>query len=208
MNDQPSKKKIWITTLTAAIIFLGIGAGVLYWTTTSGKVSIENATVSAPLIDLSPISSGALTDVYVHEGDQIPANTAVAKVGNEVIKTKVGSVVISVKNNIGKLVNHGEAVVTVIDPSQLRIVGRIQEDKGLSQINVGQSATFTVDAFGGKEYQGVVDEISPTSRAGDIVFNISDKRQEQEFDVKVRFDTSLYSELKNGMSAKLWVYVK
>jgi multidrug resistance efflux pump len=82
----------------------------------------------------------------------------------------------------------------------------VQEDKGLSQIKVGQSAIFTVDAFGSKEYSGIVDEISPTSNQGDIVFNISGTRQEQDFDVKVRFDTTQYPELKNGMSAKLWIY--
>ena len=78
--------------------------------------------------------------------------------------------------------------------------------KGLKDIKVGQTVVFTVDAFGSKEYPGIVNEISPTSNQGDIVFNISGARQEMDFNVKVRFDEAQYPELKNGMSAKLWIY--
>ena len=67
---------------------------------------------------------------------------------------------------------------------------------------------FTVDAFGAKKYSGVVDEVGSTSHAGDVVFNISDQRQVAQFDVKIRFNSQLYPELKNGMSAKVWIYNK
>jgi multidrug resistance efflux pump len=88
----------------------------------------------------------------------------------------------------------------MIDPHELRVVARIDEDKGLSDIHIGEHVVFTVDTFGGKEYEGVVDEISPTAHSGDIVFSISDKRATQQFDVKIRFNTDTYSELTNGMS--------
>ena len=48
----------------------------------------------------------------------------------------------------------------------------------------------------------------PTAESSDVVFTVSDQRQEQNFDVKIKFDTTLYPELKNGMSAKIWVYKK
>jgi multidrug resistance efflux pump len=96
----------------------------------------------------------------------------------------------------------------MIDPTQLRVVGTIDEDKGLSEIHVGQLGTFTADAFGSKQYQGVVDEVDPSANQQDVVFNISDSREEQQFDVKVRFDTGQYPELKNGMSAKLTIFTK
>ncbi len=71
---------------------------------------------------------------------------------------------------------------------------------------VGDPATFTVDAFGAKQYRGIVDEVSPTSRASGAIFDISDQRPTNEFDVYVRFDPEKYPELKNGMSARIWVY--
>jgi len=73
-------------------------------------------------------------------------------------------------------------------------------------VSVGDAVTCTVDAFGGKSYQGVVDEVSPTSRARDVVFTISDQRPINQFDVKVRFAPAKYPELKNGMSARIWIY--
>jgi multidrug resistance efflux pump len=104
------------------------------------------------------------------------------------------------------VVTGGGTVATMIDPTQLRVVGNLDENKGLSDVQVGDQATFTVDAFGGKTYKGVVDEVSPTSEQSDVVFNISDQRPTNEFAVYVRFDPSMYPELKNGMSARIWVY--
>ena len=63
-------------------------------------------------------------------------------------------------------------------------------------------ATFTVDAFGGQQFKGVVDEVAPTSEQSDVVFNISDQRPTNQFAVYVRFDPTQYPQLKNGMSAQ------
>ena len=90
----------------------------------------------------------------------------------------------------------------------MRVVGSIDENKGLDEIHVGQKATFTVDAFGSKTYVGTVDEISSTADDTGVVFSISDKRPTEKFDIKVNFDQAAYPELKNGMSAKITVYTK
>ena len=174
----------------------------------NSRVYIEKSEVVAPTIDLAAQNPGVLQQVFVQEGDSVVANESVARVGDELIKTQTAGIIIAVKKDIGKLFNKGESVVTMIQPSELRVVGRLAEDKGLSDVRVGQRAIFTVDAFGSKQYEGIVDEISPTSRAGDVVFSISDKRETKEFNVKVRYDTAAYPELKNGMSAQIWVYKK
>lgn len=209
-NEEKEIKKegrsIWVLTILICLVVLGIGGGFLYLMISNQSVYTENAQISAPNINLSSVGGGVLQEVYVHEGDFIKANTVVARVGNELIKTKVDSEVLTVNNDIGKIFNPGETIATVIDPTQLRVVGQVDENKGLNDVNVGQEATFTVDAFGSKKYYGVVDEVSPTSVEQDVVFNVSDARQTNKFDVKVRFDESIYPELKNGMSAKLWVY--
>ena len=189
-----------------ALIIIGAAFGFGYWKYSSGRVYTDKAEVSAPTSDLAPQNSGVLQEVFVKRGDYVNANTVVARVDNELIKTKDAGVVTNTQDSIGKLFNKGEAVVTVVNPDDLRVVGHIDEDKGLSEIKIGQPTTFTVDAFGSKKYEGVVDEISPSARQGDIVFNISDKRETRVFDVKIRFNTTQYPELQNGMSAKLWIY--
>ncbi|MBU6414726.1 HlyD family efflux transporter periplasmic adaptor subunit [Patescibacteria group bacterium] len=199
-------RNVWVATGIAVFIIVGGFAGVAYWNVSNSRVAIDKAEISAPIIELAPQNSGILQEVFVREGDEVPANASVAQVGNELVKTKVDGVVISVKNDIGKIFNRGEAVVTMIDPTDLRVEARIEEDKGLKDIHVGERAVFTADAFGSKEYEGVVDEVSPTSLESGVVFTISDKRAVKEFVVKVRFDRDLYPELKNGMSAKIWIY--
>jgi multidrug resistance efflux pump len=190
------------------VIAIALAGLLLYLQQSSTKVEIDNSTISAPQISLSPDTAGELKNVYVNEGDEVPANTVVAQVGDELLKTQVAGIITSVNSQIGTTFNPGTAVVTMIDPTQLRVVGQLDENKGLDRVQVGQSATFTVDAFGGKTYQGVVDEVSPTANSDSVVFNISDERQTQIFDVKVRYDASEYPELKNGMSAKITVDTK
>jgi hypothetical protein len=73
---------------------------------------------------------------------------------------------------------------------------------------VGDPVIFTVDAFGSKQFTGVVDEVSPTSNQSGNVFNISSERETQQFDIKVRYDTTAYPMLRNGMSARMWVYTR
>ncbi len=193
--------------VVAFAVVLGGGA---YWYVSSRTVYIDQSVISGTLINLSPQNADILNQIFVKVGDTVVEDQPVARVGDEVVEAKTAGIVTAVSDDVGQLVSPaaGSYVVQMIDPSDLRVVGHLDENKGLSKIAVGDPATFTVDAFGSKSYQGVVDEISETSRASDVVFNVSDERPTNEFDVKVRFDPEKYPELKNGMSAKIWVYVK
>lgn len=203
-----SRKKV-ITWVLGGLVVIGAIGGGVYFYVSSKTISIDTSMISAPLINLSPVNSGVLEQVMVNVGDEVPANTPVARVGNEIVKTQTAGEIVSVNNNIGQYINvvtGGGTVATMVDPTQLRVVGNLDENKGLASIHVGDPATFTVDAFGGKKYQGIVDEISPTSNQSDVVFNISDQRATNQFAVYVRFDPTLYPELKNGMSARILIY--
>jgi len=197
-------RDVLIMLVLSAVILVAFG-GMAYWRYASGHLYVDKAEISAPRIDLAPQTSGVLEEVFVQQGDAIKANTPVARVGNELVKAKTDGLVIGMRNDVGKLFNRGEAVASMIDPAELRVVVRIEEDKGLKDIRVGQLATFEVDAFDSKKYVGTVDEISPTSRDTSAVFTISDKRAMKDFDVKIRFNPDAYPELKNGMSAKVWI---
>ena len=199
-------KRLGIIIVVGALV-VGVGlAGGLYLRTASGQVSLDKAQITAPVIDLAPQAPGTLEEVYVHAGDSVRADAAVARVGDELVKAGVDGTILPVQNDIGKLFNRGEAVATIIDPRSLRVVAQADEDKGLKDIHVGELAVFTVDAFGSKKFSGTVAAVSPPSRASGVVFSISDKRATQTFDVKIRFNTDDYPELKNGMSAKVVIY--
>jgi multidrug resistance efflux pump len=186
---------------------VGGGVGALaYLGVADQRVYIEDSNVEAPSIPLAPTTAGTLQQVYVSVGQTIQPNTVVAQVGTQLITSTVGGLIISTNSNIGSQIPVGTAVVTMVDPTKLRVDGQLQEDKGLANVEVGDRAIFTVDAFPGKTYDGVVSEVSPTSQASDVVFQVSDQREEQDFDVYVAYDLSKYPELKNGMSAKIYVY--
>jgi multidrug resistance efflux pump len=196
----------WIQSAAIVLIFALIAIGFIYFRLASTRISIDKSQISAPVIDLSPSAPDILQEVYVSEGDYVLADTVVAKVGEQLLKTKTAGRIIVVNNDIGKVFGAGQAVVSMIEPSQLHVVGTLEENKGLKNVHVGQLANFTVDAFGSKKYQGVVDEVSPSSHESGVVFNISDNRATQSFDVRVRFDYQAYPELKNGMSAKITIF--
>lgn len=198
--NRPSVRIGLIIGIIVAII------GITIWIRIEhSRIYVEKSVITAPVIELSPQTNGILQQVYVHEGDIVNENAIIARVGNEIVKTKTSGQVVFTLNTVGSLINRGTVVARLVHPQDLRVDGHVQENKGLSNIHVGQTAIFTVDAFGSKQYTGVVDEVADTSRSGDIVFSISDKRAQQDFDAKVRFDVHAYPELKNGMSAKIWV---
>jgi multidrug resistance efflux pump len=199
-----NRNKIIIAAIIILIIAGGV-AGLVFWKSSSSKVYIEDAKIYAPTISLYPKTAGTLQETFVNIGDTVKINDPVARVGNELIKAKTDGVILTIETSIGSSFGPQTAVATMINPQDLRVVAQTKEDKGLKFIKVGQQAYFTVDAFGSQEYYGVVDQISETSNEGDIVFSISDERQEKAFDVQVRFNVQNYSELKNGMSAKLWI---
>lgn len=193
-----------IIVLILIIVAIG-GTALAYLTYANRSVYIEKSDIEAPEIDLAATAPGILNDMFVKAGDSVTANEVVARVGDQLLKSKVAGIVTKADAAVGQSFNAGQTVVAMIDPTALRIVGHLDENKGLDRIQVGQYATFTVDAFGSKKYSGIVDEVSPEARSGDIVFTISDQREEQVFDIKVRFDPTLYPELKDGMSARIWV---
>ena len=207
----PAKKPMTPEKRTAAIaggavlLVILVLVGGLYWRHSASRIQIDKADVEAPRIELAPSMAGTLQELDVRQGDMILPDTVVARVDNQIIKSKVGGLVIETKNDIGKRIAPNEFVVAMIDPRELRVVGRIEENKGLQDVYVGQRATFTVDAFGSRVFYGTVDQVAPTARSSDIVFSISDKRATQEFNIYVRFNPDTYPELKNGMSAKLTI---
>jgi len=200
------KKHPLITELAFVLVLAALIGGYLYWQDLQGKIYIEKAEISAPIIALGASTSGIVEKFYVQEGDRVSEGQRLALVGNQTIYARTRGIVIWIKNTPGQFVSPQDATIKMIDTSQMRLVGRIQEDKGLKDIRPGQRVRFTVDAFGSKEYEAFVDSVGVSARQSDIVFSISDKRETKEFEVRALFDTQAYSELKNGMSAKMWIY--
>jgi multidrug resistance efflux pump len=189
------------------IILVGaIIGGILFWRDLQSKVYIEKSEIYAPVISLSPKNPGEIDKFYVKEGDVVEEGQNLAKIEGQIITAKTPGIITWIANTPGQMANAQTVVVKMYDPHSLRVIGHVQEDKGLSAIHPGQQAVFTVDAYDGRQYSGVVESVASVARQGSIVFSISDKREEKEFDVNVVFDPDIYPELKDGMSAKMWIF--
>ena len=199
------RKHPLIAEFALLIVFVVIAGAYLYIQDMEGKIYIEKAEISAPIISLSSPVSGPIEKVYAEEGDGVSQGQRVALVGNTTVYAETQGIIIWAKNTPGQMTGPGDPLVKMIEPSQFRVVGRVQEDKGLKDIHPGQQVIFTVDAFPSKRYVGYVDSVAMTARTSDIVFSISDKREAREFEVRALFDPHAYPELKNGMSAKMWI---
>lgn len=205
-HPLPEKKsKKFVVPFVIALSIAFVGGIVWYWMVQRQYVYSDKAAISASLIELTPFNPGILKKVLIDEGDVLSAHQAVAYVGTEILTTEVSGVAVMVKNDIGAQYHANEAVVTMIEPKEMRLVARIEEDKGLKDIWVGQKAYFTVDAYGSQEFEGVVESVSQTSREGDVVFNISDKRETKEFEVEVKYDLMTSPAFRQGMSAEVWI---
>ena len=210
-NTAPKTKWFatpWIQSLMGLIVILIILIGGLYLKSVSAYVYIDKSQIAAPLIVVGPESEGILSEVFVKAGDTVTAGEPLARVGAETLLAQTTGLVVLVNNTPGQVFMPGSAVVTMIEPKELRVIGQVDEDKGLAKLKVGEPALFTVDAFGRQTFTGVVDEISPTSDQTAVIFNISDKREIKQFTVKVKYDLTAHPAFKTGMSAKLRIYVK
>ncbi len=207
-SPAPAPARNHRRTLLVGLAALGIVSTIgaaWYLVEQSKYVYTDKAEVAAPLIKLTAQAPGTLNRVSVSEGDWLYPGEPVARVGDQILQTKVSGIAVAVKKDIGAHYSPNDAVVTMVEPRELRVVARVEEDKGLKDVYEGQKAIFTLDAFGSQRFEGVVESVSDTSREGDVVFNISDKRQTKEFDVKIRFAGDLATKVQNGMSAKVWI---
>jgi len=96
----------------------------------------------------------------------------------------------------------------MIRPVSMRVAGNIDENKGLTDIKVGQVVSFTIDALPGHTYWGYIDEIAASANSSTFSFSTSTERPTQQFTIYAKFDTGDNPVIKNGMSAKMVVYTK
>ncbi len=214
MNEQNPEKEAakrekvrkWIEIGVIVAIFVGLIFAAYWWFVIRTRVYTDSADIEAPLIEISPEAPGILKQVLVKDGDIVATSAPVARVGDTYIITSSSGIIVGTNDSVGTLFSPGQEIVTMINPADLRLVAKVDENNGLADIKPGDKVTFTLDAFGSKKFDGTVDEIVPTSYQSSVAFNISDQRQEQQFEVKISYDVAAHPEILNGMSAKVWIY--
>jgi multidrug resistance efflux pump len=195
--------------ITGIVCLLAILAGVyVFYQKTTGRVFIDKSIIQAPVITISPTLSGKVQEIDVKEGQLVQNGDTLAIVGSETLRADTDGLIISASDLTGSTVNPQTQLIQMIRPVNMRVVGTIDEDKGLNDIRVGQVVSFSIDALSGNTYWGYVDEISPSALAPAFSFSTSTERSVQQFTVYAKFDSAQYPAIKNGMSAKMVIYTK
>lgn len=197
-----------VRKILAVVLVIGLVASYLFLQKTRNRVSIEDSQIMAPLININPDVAGELSEMDAVEGHSVKSGDALAVVGGETLRAQSDGLIISASDQTGSTVSPQSQtpLIQMINPIDLRVVGTLDENKGLSKIQVGQVVSFTVDALPGQIFWGYVDEVGPTAKATQLAFSISSERPVQQFEIYVRFDSSSYPQIKNGMSAKMKIY--
>lgn len=211
-NEQPVKtsffSKPWAQSIVAIVVIFGALATFIFWQSSKNTVYIEDSHLEAPIVNMSVTAPGVLNAIYVKQGDRVVKDQALMLVGSETVVAKEDGVVSSIPEAAGGYYAPGQVIASLVVDSRMQAIASIEENKGLDRIASGQRVTFTVDTFEGKQYQGIVDRVSPISADTGALFSISDKRPIKRFNVYVNFDSSKYPELKSGMSAKVRITTK
>lgn len=197
-----------LRSLIIVIVAVLLIGGFVFYQLLRDRVSIEDSLVQAPIISISPSAQGKIMAIDVHEGERVTKGEALAVVGTSTLNAYQDGIIVSTDNEIGSIANPQTPVVQMINLSDMRIAGTIDENKGLNEIKVGQVVSFTVDALPGKTFWGYVDEISPTAKQTALQFTVSSERPTQQFIVYANFNAYEYPQILNGMSAKMIVYTK
>jgi len=180
----------------------------IFFQKTTGRIFIDKSIIQAPVITISSSTQGKVQEIDVKEGQTVVGGDTLAVVGSETLRAQTDGLIISASDLTGSTVNQAVQLIQMIRPINIRVVGTIDEDKGLNNLRVGQVVSFTVDALPGKTFWGYIDEISPSALTPAFSLSSSTERPTQQFSVYAKFDTTSYPDIKNGMSAKMVIYTK
>lgn len=106
-------------------------------------------------------------------------DNAMQQYNNMTVYSPINGVVTVKNNNNGDTVQSGKAVLSLIDPTALKVKASVDE-LDISKVKVGQGARVTFNAIVGKTYDGTVDTISQVGTTTNnvttytVVINLTD----------------------------------
>ena len=197
--------KILRSVIVIIVVILILGAFIFY-EKQRDRVFVENSLIDAPIILISPQTPGQINDIKVYDGQKVRKGDALAVVGTTTLNAYQDGLIVSTDRELGSIASSQVPVVEMINFSDMRVAGTIDETKGLSQVRIGQPVSFTVDALPGQTFWGYIDEISPTAKQTQLQFSVSSERPTQQFIIYAKFNAYSSPQIRNGMSAKMQIY--
>lgn len=95
---------------------------------------------------------------------------AESALGFAAIRAPITGIVVDKQVSVGDIVQPGQPICTIYDPTQLQLVAVVREELA-GRLQVGQSVEVTLDALG-KQCQGTVAEIVPAAQVQSRAFEV------------------------------------
>lgn len=115
-----------------------------------------------------------------------------AKLRQAQIVAPMDGTILSIAAKSGKRSSTGEAVVTIANLNELKLMAQVAE-VDIPHVEVGQQVSVTVDALDEQVFEGIVEQISPVNKADrDIV----------SYPVTIKLTDSNLEDIRPGMSAQ------
>jgi len=168
-----------VVVIAAALGFNAYRDGLLY-------VSTENAQLTGQMVQVGALNAGKVEAVFPNIGSSVRKGDVVAQVA---LPSQIGTsqsgqprvdflgagdtrvdvrapfdgVIIATPAAVGSTVAAGQAIVTMVDPSQLWVNAQIEETH-IGRVRVGQPVQVHVDALG-TDVPGKVEVVTPATSA-------------------------------------------
>lgn len=146
-----------------------------------------------------PRVEGKLLENILKEGDIVNRNQTIALIERDepgavyepvVVPSTISGIVGKTYLDTGANVTRTTPIALVVSQQDVRIIVEIPE-RYIGKIHLGQSATFTVEAYGKKEFKAAIYKISPVVDVSSRAVTVELKASNQD------------KELKSGMFAKV-----
>jgi len=148
-----------IIGLVVLILLAGLGIGGYFMYEGSFYYQTDNAKVDTVIYQLTANASGQLVRLYVSQGDEVKAGQVLAQVEKgPYLRSPVDGTVTDVKMQKGNYVIASDVVLVVAKTSDMYITANVEETNIL-KIQMGQSVTVSLDAYG-QSFEGYVADVN------------------------------------------------
>ena len=211
VKSKKSKKAILLPILIV-VVLLACSVGYYFFSVGNRYFSTDNAKVTAKMYDITPNMSGELLEWSAKEGQRVEKNQIL---GRQAVLPYITSPIDGtvVKNNgvEGQIVNPATQLAVVADTDNMYIGVNIEETD-IVKIKVGQPVDVKIDAYSGKTFKGVVDEIDQTTQtyfSNPTSFSTSGTytKVTQLIPVKVQIENEENLPLTFGMNATVRIHI-